>query len=116
MDIEVKKLAVIFAVALMLSGCAGIKGTSSIGEITLKPGDASVCYDAPCGTYFLMPPGEGTFLVKEDGPAGTWETGTFKAGEKTFAGSYWLGLTVFTIEGPDGKLSSSSLTVLEGGP
>jgi len=97
---------------IMLAGCVGVTGTNGIADITLNPGDSSICFDSPCATYLVMPPGDGTFLVKEDGPAGVWETGRFKAGEKVWLGSYWTGLTEFTIEGAD--VPSSWLTVMGG--
>ncbi|MGV6826568.1 MAG: hypothetical protein ACWA5Q_06305 [bacterium] len=107
---NLKQFAVVVG-SLVIGGCASVQGTTDIGDITVRPGDSSLCLSNPCTVFFQMPEGSGKLTLIEDGPAGVWETGKFEAGSKAEIGEYWAGQTVFTIkEMPDSPKAWLTIT------
>ena len=91
---------------LLVTACSGqlpASGNGNAGTVTLKVGESSTCYTAgSCTVYMIMPIASGEYTVKQDGPNGKWEAGTFAAdGQTVLLGQFYPGRTKFTIQGMD---------------
>ena len=101
-NIELKlRVPILLAMVMALSvSCrdAGVRYSNNhFDKVTLRPGDSFICIQSPCAVYFVMPEGNGNYVIK----GSNVYPQSYPAGQTVFLGSYWTGGYSFIAEGSD---------------
>ena len=92
------RLAITFFLITLAAGSSIASGKNNFGEITLEAGSSdNTCISSPCKVYFVMPPGNGDYVVL----ANEMKVGSYPAGKTVSLGGYWTGVTRFKVVGSD---------------
>ena len=91
-------LATLALVLLCACGDTGVRNANNhFDRVTLRPGDSFICIQSPCAVYFVMPEGEGSYVVRGNNVFPE----SYPAGKTVFLGAYWTGGYSFKAEGTD---------------
>lgn len=91
-------LAMTTLLATLAAGPSIASGKNNFGEITLEAGSTdNTCISSPCKVYFVMPPGNGNYVVL----ANEMKVGSYPAGATVSLGGFWTGFTTFKVIGSD---------------
>jgi hypothetical protein len=109
-DFRYTKPLGLVVLAVLLPGCSTTNPQKTFSEVTVRPGESSVCASSPCTVYFETPAGSGTHNILQNG---TIKAGVAIGGQRVSLGEYSAHSVMFRVEGTD--LPVAHLSVV-GGP